>query len=167
MKELIKLLILTILAYMVAIFIYPLMHELGHALASLILRVKILDINISVLTPSVLCEESSVYKQVIIGISGILFPFLICFFSKTKNQVLNYLFFVFKEIVLISIAISLIIIILNRVNIVINNDDITNLILLWPEGYILYFFLLFGAGSLLTIKIIIEKPWNQIKTFFD
>lgn len=78
MKDIIKLIAITVTGFFIAVIFYPFLHEGGHSLAAVIVGAKVEEFNLYPL-PNVLCNVQSVGTMglVIIGISGMLFRFLI------------------------------------------------------------------------------------------
>ena len=85
---------------------YPALHELGHSLATLMFGGKVIEFHLLPL-PNMLCDGSSVgnARLVIIGICGMLIPFLISISFKPKHFTLWYVMQLIKGISSLAFAI--------------------------------------------------------------
>lgn len=85
-KDYLKILGLIVVGLGTAILLYPFLHELGHTLAVIVTGGKILEFQLFPL-PNVLCElkEYTVFNTILIGFSGMVFPFLISVVPRRKS----------------------------------------------------------------------------------
>ena len=79
------------------VIIYPLLHELGHSLAAIALGGEIVQLSWLPI-PSVLCKMNSpnTSQYVIVGLSGMIFPALLCIFVHSNRFWVWYLVFLMK-----------------------------------------------------------------------
>lgn len=69
-----------------AILLYPTLHEAGHSLLALIVGAKVVDFNLFPI-PSIMCDVFGVGNTgiILIGLGGIIIPYVISMIFKTKN----------------------------------------------------------------------------------
>lgn len=142
-----------------AIFIYPFLHECGHALATIIAGGKVCEFQLLPL-PFVTCESSKINLSgmIIIGLSGMMFPLLFSWIIYLKNFWIWIIGVYLNFICLLSFAISLYgcIKFINRSPIV--NEDITKVLELCPEKSSVFLTGLTVLTIGMVIQIIISKP---------
>lgn len=104
LKDLFKCVALFVVGVIVAVFVYPILHELGHALSAIAFGVKIKDVSLFPL-PSVLCEFNGQSSIVIafIGFCGILVPSVITFLYVPNNFWFWYVWLMMKCITMLSL----------------------------------------------------------------
>ena len=89
LSDVMKLILMTAIGLFVAIVGYPLLHELGHSLAAVLLGGKVLDFQLLPL-PNILCDSTGLSTLFIsiIGLSGMALPFLVSVCIRTKGYYL-------------------------------------------------------------------------------
>ena len=123
MKAWIKIVYMVFAGLAVAVFIYPALHETGHALAALAVGGQVTKIRIF----PVAFTECNVLQinsggRIVISAAGAVFPFLFTPFSA-KRFVIWYPVFVLRIICLMSFVISFICVILFLSGITVQNED--------------------------------------------
>lgn len=166
-KDIIKILGIIILGLLTAIFIYPLLHELSHTIAAITVGAKVVSVDIFP-QPNILCNVTRVDKLGImfIGLCGIFIPCLIAFNVNPKNFWAWYIWLVTKGICMLSLGISAVSIALYKNGITVKNEDIIQVLEVYPQYYLLLLLLtvimfVYGAN-----KIICEKPLHRIMEYF-
>ncbi|HCG34937.1 MAG: hypothetical protein PHV32_00180 [Eubacteriales bacterium] len=154
---------MTALGLIVAIFIYPFLHEGGHVLATLISGGEVKEFMVFPL-PNILSDVSGVSNAglVFIGLSGVMLPFFLSVVCRPKYFFLWYSSFVFKGIVLLSILISSAIIIMNQFGFVQSNDDMIKVLNYWQNGTAFLLPILFVFGSLMVALMVKDHPIRRI-----
>lgn len=167
MRDIIKGFGLLIAGLIVAIIIYPIAHESGHALFALLVGADEVSIRIFP-TPFTVCNIIGVHKfgQIIIGFGGILFPVLLSLFTYRKFFWLWYANFVFKLITMWSLVISIISGVLFICGYPMKDDDVTQILTKWPSGYYLIIFSLIIIFTLLVVVTIKERPFKRCLNYF-
>lgn len=167
MRDIIKGFGLLIVGLIVAIIIYPIAHESGHALFALLVGADEVSIRIFP-TPYTVCNIIEVHKfgHIIIGFGGILFPALLSLFTYRKFFWIWYANFVFKLITIWSLLISIISCAMFVCGGPMKNDDITQILTIWPKGYYLSIFSLIIIFTLLVVVTIKEKPFKRCFNYF-
>ena len=81
MKDYLKLIPITVVGLITALVLYPFFHEIGHTIATLFFGGEVKEIHVFP-AAYVVCEISKIkeYGEIMIGLSGMLFPFLISIF---------------------------------------------------------------------------------------
>ncbi len=133
MKSCIKVFAFLFIGLLIAIFIYPFLHELGHVIASFIVGIECSELHLLPM-PYVLCDMSSAKKidYYIVGSAGILFPILIFqLFQplRNKNIFIDFSVFIIEVISALACVISLISIILLQFGYELREDDITSVLI--------------------------------------
>ena len=108
----------------VAIILYPLLHEAGHALVATIVAE---DVNISIFPlPRVICHISNTQVAGIsaIGISGMFFPLMVSLLIKCKGFWLWLISFYLKAISIIGFVLSYVALICHHYGVIWENEDI-------------------------------------------
>lgn len=163
MKDAIKIAVMTLTGLVVAIIIYPFIHESGHVLATLISGGKVKEFMVFPL-PNILSDVSGISNAsfVFIGLSGVMLPFLLSVVFRPKHFFLWYCSFVFKGIVLLSMLISSVVIIMNRFGLAQSNDDMIKVLDYWQNGTAILLPLLFLSGFLMVVSIAKDHPIKRI-----
>lgn len=113
---------------LVACIIYPLLHEMGHALAATIFAKEVKIVLFPF--PGIICDtaDSRVAGISIIGMAGMLFPFLISLFVNEKTFWLWLISFFLKGISTIAFFLSYVALICYRFGVLWKNEDVVKII---------------------------------------
>lgn len=145
-----------------AILIYPILHEGGHALATVLFGGKVCEFHLLPL-PFIICESSdvSLSGMILIGLSGILFPLLFSWVIYLKNFWVWLIGLYLNFICFLSFAISLYgcIRFINGSSIA--TEDITKVLELCPEKISAFVIGLIVLIIGVVIQIIISKPMQH------
>lgn len=148
-----------LLGLLSAILIYPILHEGGHALATILFGGKVCEFHLLPL-PFVICESSqiSLSGMILIGLSGMLFPLLFSWVIYLKNFWVWLIGLYLNFICLLSFAIALYgcIRFINGSSIA--TDDITKVLELCPGKISVFVIALIVLIIGMVIQIIISKP---------
>lgn len=142
-----------------AILIYPILHEGGHALATVLFGGKVCEFHLLPL-PFIICESSevSLSGMILIGLSGILFPLLFSWVIYLKNFWVWLIGLYLNFICFLSFAISLYgcIRFINGSSIA--TEDITKVLELCPEKISAFVIGLIVLIIGIVMQIIVSKP---------
>ena len=168
MKDIIKITGIIFIGIFIAVFLYPFLHEAGHMLAAFAVGADIKEFNLYP-TPSILCnvDITNTWSTTLIGFSGILLPFVLVAIVQPKGFWNWYIFFILREICLLSIFISLASIIMFYNGIVIADDDITKILMTNPSNGLLYALILILLLIWLCILIAKSHPIQKILKYFN
>lgn len=153
LKLIFKFFVLLTLGLSIAVIIYPFFHEMGHSVLAMIFGAKIMDFQI-VPIPSVLLKVDigiSELSFLLIGLSGMLFPYLISIMLPTKIFWQWYVRITLRFICLLSFLLSIVSIIMHQKGSPMQNDDITIILKNSPQ----YMPICFAILTLLLISAII------------
>lgn len=164
MKDFLKVILMSLIGFFVAVVLYPFLHESGHAIATVILGGECVKFILFPL-PYMECNAAGIDNAalVVIGISGMILPFLFSAVMWSKNFYVWYTGLILRGISILSLIISACVILLRWCGIVVANDDITQVLSLWPNGEV---WILVGALTLsasMWIIVLKEKPIRRIK----
>lgn len=142
-----------------AILIYPILHEGGHALATVLFGGKVCEFHLLPL-PFIICESSevSLSGMILIGLSGMLFPLLFSWIIYVKNFWIWLIGVYLNFICLLSFAISLYGCIKFINGSPIANEDITKVLELCPGKSSVFLLGLIVLIVGMVIQITISKP---------
>ena len=159
MRDALKCMGLLAVGLLTAIFLYPLLHELGHILTAVVFGYKVSNFQLFPL-PSIMCEMdmSNKFTIIVVGLGGMLLPYFISLIPPRKHFWLWYFWLVISGICLLSFAIAIAGIVLYKMGMSINNEDITQIIVHSEENHILYLITLTALFILRIIQIISTKP---------
>lgn len=168
MKDIIKMIGILLTGLFIAAFIYPFLHETGHALFTLFSGAELHEFHV-LPTPYVVCNIYSIseIKQCFIGVAGMLFPFVISFLIIKKNFWMWFISLLLKGISLLAFVLSYLAILCYDSNIIWRNEDIVKVIQIWEpfNGFWLLLSLLlvlFCSGDLY-----VQHPIKRIEGYFD
>ena len=167
MKDIFKFFGLLLVGLFVAIILYPFLHESGHLVAAILVRAKVLDFNLLPL-PYVMCDVSGVNTlgQAIIGFGGIIIPLVLTSIIKLKNFWFWYAQFLIKCISVYAVILSFIVVILYNYGFIIGNDDIIQVLKIFPNGTGI---LIMSLGLIITYGIFAlkkQKPLMRCLNYF-
>lgn len=167
MKDAIKIAAITIVGLIVAVIVYPLLHEGGHSLAAVIVGAKVEEFNLYPL-PNILCSVQSVGTMglVVIGISGLLLPFLLTVVIQPKRFWGWYICFTTRGICLLSFAVALFAIAVFQTERQMVNEDITLVMELAPEHKGIYAAILLGLAGWDILLVVRSHPVRRCMEFF-
>lgn len=145
-----------------AILIYPILHEGGHALATILVGGKVCELQLLPL-PFVTCESSKINLSgmIMIGLSGMLFPLLFSWIIYLKNFWIWLIGVYLNFICLLSFAISLYGCIKFINGSPIANEDITKVLELCPEKISAFVIGLIVLIIGIVMQMIISKPFQH------
>ena len=168
MKDLRKIIWLLIIGLFTAVLLYPTLHELGHSLTTIILGGKVLEFHLFPL-PNMLCDGSSVGKigLVMIGLSGMLIPFLISISFKPNHFTVWYVMQLIKGISSLAFALSLISLCGRRFGFRIANDDIITALNFWPDGSTFFIITIIAFLLLAIYSICRQQPLKRLCKYFE
>lgn len=132
MKSYIKVFAFLFFGLFIAILVYPFLHELGHAIATLAVGVECKEFHL-LPAPYVLCDMSTAGNTdfYIVGFAGVVFPMIMVSLMRLlarKSIYVDYLTFVIEGITLLACMISLISIILMKFGYEFQEDDVINVL---------------------------------------
>lgn len=168
MKDAIKLSGILVIGLLTAIIIYPVLHESGHSVAAILFGADVVEFNLFPL-PNVLCNMGSVNKIgiVITGIGGMIMPLFISVVIPVKRFWLWYTALILKGISLFSLIISTVAIILYQLGTPMINEDITQVLNIWNDGWIACLIISVLLSALIVISIIRRKPLQRLFKYFE
>ena len=168
MKDALKIAAITIVGLFIAVIVYPFVHEVGHSLAAVIVGAKVEEFNLYPL-PNVLCSVQSVGTKglVVIGMSGMLLPFLLTAIIQPQKFWSWYICFTMRGICLLSFAISLCSIIVFQTELKMVNEDITQVMQFAPNLSGLYLSILLGLVAWDTLLLIKSHTFQHCMEFFE
>ena len=168
MKYAIKVSALFFVGLLMAVIIYPMMHELAHSATAVLVGAKVEEINLLPL-PNVLCDVSNTDNTgiVFIGFSGMVIPFLFSAVIKPKGFWVWYANFVLKGIC----ALSFIVAIVSTVSFIAGapmpNDDITQILSLWQNGQWICLITSVCGTTMAIRKLAKENPLYRCLEYFN
>lgn len=167
LKDIVKTLEILFLGLVVAVFVYPFSHELGHSIFAFLSGTKVFEFTIFPV-PSILCNmsDASVLQYLLIGLGGMVFPLIVSVAFHPKHFVWWYIDFVVKVISIIAFGISIVGIIMYKTNVPIKNEDITTTLLAVPDLWVSLLLLCILAELILILSIIKSQPIKHIEKFY-
>ncbi len=168
MKDILKGSGLIILGLLVAILIYPLFHELGHVAATLFAGERIVEWQL-LPTPYVQCQfiSASKIQIVVVGMGGMLLPFMVTIFRPPKLFWIWYVWTIMKGICVLSFILSIVAIIMYQIKCPMLNEDMTQILYRVPECAwiccVVFLVLIYKEVS----QIIRSKPLQRCIEQFD
>ncbi len=159
---------LFIIGIIVAIILYPLIHELGHALTAILVGADVVEINLFPV-PNILCNLKGVgsFEVTLIGFGGSMLPFLLTIYWEPKNFEVWYSCFMIRGISFLSFVISFVSVILFVVGNPVVNEDITQVLMITPYMAPLYGILCVLLASIQALVIIRSKPLQRCEKFIE
>lgn len=167
MKLTIRLIILFVVDLLVAVIIYPVLHELGHSLNAIIVGAKVIEFNMFPL-PCVLCDviDVSIPGRINIGIGGVSMPIFISCLGNVKNFWVWYTSVVVKFISVLALVISAYASLNFRFGAKIINEDATQILEMWPDGRFALLIVCLVAVGYIIISVIKHKPVKRCYEYF-
>lgn len=168
MKDVLKTLGVLLTGLLVAVLIYPFLHETGHALFTIFSGAELHEFHLLPI-PYVVCNVHSTGRggQCLIGIAGMFFPFLISFLIRGKNFWFWLVSLLIKGISALSFSISYLAVLCYETGIIWPNEDIVRVIQISETKSSIWLF--FSLVMLcLTVAIMhFEKPFERFKKYFE
>lgn len=145
-----------VVGLIVAIAVYPLLHELGHSIVAYLFGAKVLELNIFPY-PNVLCniENVSSVGMVAISIGGGVFPMLFAIISPSRF-IGWYTCFTIRWVCLVSYLISIVSVILFQLDMPVENEDITRALIEKPQ-YAFEYLMLYLVLTIIIILLIVKS----------
>ena len=138
MKDTIKAVGLFIVGLVVAVIVYPIMHEVAHSIVA-----------------------------IAVGMSGMLLPYFLSVVFKPKNFWLWYANYIVKGISALAFVISTISTACFFMGAPLPNDDTTQILAVWPNGKWICLLLSISLAVLAIARLIREKPFIQCMRCFN
>lgn len=151
-----------------AVFFYPLLHELGHIVAIVLTRTKLYDFKLFpayyVVFDNVTANE---FEVCLVGVSGMILP-LIVSFILSSNKFWIWLFsFYLKGISMLAFGLSCVSILCYEHNIVWHNEDIIKVIELSKMKIWFWYTMMLCFFVLSIILVVSSKPIKKIQLLFE
>ena len=168
MKYTMKAIGLFVVGLIVAIIVYPVIHELAHSVVALAVGAKVIEVNIFPV-PSVLCDVQTVDSpdMVVIGMSGMLLPYFLSAVIKPRSFWVWYANYVMKGISALAFLISTISTICFLFGNPLPNDDTTQTLMVWSNGSWICLVASFSLAILAIVKLIQERPLVRCMSYFN
>ena len=156
---------LLLLGLFTAVLLYPALHEGGHILVTLLLGGRIREVRLGA-AASVLCGGLRHGELAAVAFGGVGLPLALAMLLRPKRFPLWYVVQLVKGISVLAILLSLISLIGCKYGVIVENDDIMNVVRLWPEGRGVCLVLL-CAGLLLSVgSICAARPVQRVGEYF-
>lgn len=168
LKDFLKMIGLIIVGLLVAVIIYPFLHEIGHSIIALLVGARITDFNILPI-PFVECEVSAVdiTGQTLIGLGGIVFPFMLSMILKPKWFWGWYASLILRGISVYSVILSIIATVLHINGNSWQNEDIVQVLHLFPNGTWLLLIVLSVMGTYGLMRLLKDKVFSRCIDYFN
>ncbi len=159
MKEYVKCFGLFVVGLLTAVIIYPFLHELGHVMMAYIVGAEVMEVTLLPL-PSILCNmgPGSKYDFILVGVGGMLLPYIITEIRAPKNFWLWYIWVLVKGISLLAFAISCMAIVSFRLGRPMQNEDITKVLQAEPANAMAYMTILLVLLAWGIYEIVKTRP---------
>jgi len=157
-----KILLIFFIGLLAVVFLYPLVHELGHVLASLFVRAEVCQITVLPI-PSVLTNTSDISNDALalIGFSGMILPMLIACAMPRRWFVSWYIRILLKGISGLSILISIVSIVFG-IN---SQDDMMQVMRFWEYDKNVLLAILCTYFTLVSLSLFSDRPWQRICSY--
>lgn len=153
---------ITLIGLIVAIFIYPFLHEIGHSIATLLVCGSVTEF---VLFPFPYMvskiNEINDFKIIIMGISGMIFPVLFTFIIYSKKFWIWLVGLYLNVICFLSFVISAYACVSYNFSVSITNEDITQIMEITSGGSWLWMTVFLILAVLLIIQIVKSHPLKK------
>ncbi len=168
MKDMAKVIGLFTVGLFVAVILYPILHEFGHSLMTVICGAEVEEITFFPL-PSVLCKTVNLKTSsiVMIGFGGMALPYFITNIPAPKNFWMWYVWLLIKCITLLSFSVSVIAIYMFFAGNPMADEDITQILKYDPKYSSVYVALLSVAGAGIIRQIVRSKPLKRCMKQFN
>lgn len=141
-----------------AVILYPLLHESGHSLFAVVLGCKVTEFNLLPL-PSIVCNASGLESRAIafIGLGGLLFPLIFTALVNVKNFWVWLIGIYISFITFLSYLISLYSCITYAYGTPILNEDVTQIIDIYPNAFSGLIILLITLMGIVAFQVVRSK----------
>ena len=168
MKEILKCIGLIFVGLFVAVIIYPFLHEVGHSILAILVGARVIEFNLLPL-PYIICEVSEVgdVGNALIGLGGIVIPFFVSMSFNPKRFWLWYANLLIKGISTYAIILSAIAIIFYINGINWQNEDIVQVLNIFPDGRWIFLVVLCIMAIYGLMRLLKEKMISRCIIYFD
>lgn len=168
MRDCVKVLLIGVVAFLTVLFLYPVLHELGHGAGAVLCGAQVVELQLFPV-PSVLCHISGEPKisAALIGGFGIFLPFFVSLLLRGKLFWVWLTSFCLKVVSAVAFGCSCVAILCHRSNIYWEREDIVTVIRLTQTSPC-FWWLLMAVFFCCNIFILYKnKPVERIKAFFE
>ncbi len=168
MKDVVKISGILFTGLFVAIVLYPFLHETGHAAATVLSGANLCDFRLFP-QPYVVCNLSSLCfrGQCMIGISGMLLPFILSCLVRSRRFWLWIVCFFIKSISIIAFGISYIAVLCFQSGFIWGNEDIVKVVQLSRIDSSVWLFLMLVFFCISFLSLYSDKPIEKIRKYFN
>lgn len=168
MSFFIRIISLFVIGILMAVIVYPILHELAHSIACVLFGAEIIEVNLFP-CPSVLCNVDGVSNigVIVIGISGVVLPFIFAMIVKTNKFWIWYMKYVIKLISALAFIISAISSICFLTGRPLSNDDITQILLVWGNNKWICVIAFIGLSMIAVLELVKERPVKRCLENFE
>lgn len=167
LRDFLKVVYIFVVGLFMSVFVYPVLHEAGHLFATLAVGGNVAEVSVFPVAYTK-CDIFSVssFGQVIIGLSGMIFPMLFAWI-RFKKFYMWYPVFVLRGIVLLSLAISLISIVLFYSGITIANEDVVQILQICSGYNAMVIGIVVGMTILSVILFLTDRPFRRFLKYLS
>jgi len=160
--------LILVIALIVAIFLYPFLHEAGHVIAAFVTGMEVLEMHVLPL-PFVVCRMEGIQRWCVIsvGFAGMLFPYLLTLCKAPKHFWSWYVWILLKSINLMAFLISLAAIMMCLIGIPLEHEDITKVMEIVPEYYGFYCMFFVISALFEVIQMVRSEPLKRCRKEFE
>lgn len=168
MKYVVKIFGILFTGLFVATVLYPFLHEFGHAAATVLSGANLCEFRLFP-QPYVVCNLSrlSFWGQCIIGISGMLLPFLLSCLVRSKRFWLWIVCFFLKSISIFAFGISYVAVLCYESGIIFKNEDIVKVVQISGSNSFLWLIMMLSLICLAVVSLYFDKPLERLKRYFN
>lgn len=162
----IKLVWMYLTAVSTAMFIYPILHELGHLLAAILTGSRIVEFSVFP-TSYVMLEtvNASAWRTVVVGLCGMIFPML-CALVHPRQLTMSVIVYTIRAANILAWFLSCTAIVFNHLGMSWENEDVINVIRCLGGGENVLFLVCLIAMLLSFFAFFKDKPVSRIVSFF-
>lgn len=162
----IKLVWMYVIAMFTAIFIYPLLHELGHFFAALLVGAEVVEMSIFPMPyVSMFVDPYDSLGQAVIGMCGMIFP-MICILFRPKRFVSSIVVITTVFVSALAWLLSCVAIVANRLGFCWKNEDAITVIRSMERAESLVFFFCL-ASFIISLHVLLKRKYVcRIIAFF-
>ena len=161
LRDFLKIVYILVVGLFMAVFVYPVLHEAGHLFATLAVGGDVAEVGIFPVAYTK-CDIFSVnsFGQVIIGLSGMMFPILFAWI-KFKKFYIWYPIFVLRGIILLSFVISVISIVLFYSGIAVAKEDVIQIFQICDDYHSIVIGIVLGMTTLSATLFLTDRPFSH------